>query len=75
MRQQRRASAQGLRSQRGQTILEYLVMLGVVLLLIIAFAKGGFNNAINAVFNSSSTVTTGTQTSLTGVDLTKAKNW
>lgn len=64
-----------LRNRRGQSILEFLIMLGVVLLLVIAFARGPFQGAINNVFGSSATVTTGTSDAVNNVNMQQAKNW
>jgi Flp pilus assembly pilin Flp len=67
--------AKRIRNTRGQAFLEYIVILGVMIVLIVAFASGGFKSAMDKTLNSSANTMNGATTVMDGVDLTKAKNW
>jgi Flp pilus assembly pilin Flp len=64
-----------LSNQRGQSFVEYLVILGIMIVLLVAFARGGFTSAMNNTLNSSANTMNTAQQVMSGVDLNQAKNW
>lgn len=70
--QLRKQRAVRLTNHRGQQFLEYLVILGVIIAAIVAFARGGFNTAVNGSLTSGQNVMQSAATAAGQVDLNKA---
>ena len=62
-------------NRKGQTFLEYLVMLGVVVAVILAFVNGLFRDSLNNSLTSGSQTLDEAKGILDGANLTEAKNW
>ncbi len=67
--------ANRIRNARGQAFLEYIVILGVMVALLVAFAWGGLRDGMNNTLNSTANTMNGATTVVNGVDLTQAKSW
>ena len=55
-------------------MLEYLIIIGVVVVLLIAFASGGFRTGMNSVLTSGQTFMNGAANQVNTVNLTGGKS-
>ena len=63
-----------LQNRRGQGMLEYLLILGVVVAAIVAFS-GLFQGSVTNTVNAGSATVDKSTAALSAVDMTTAKNW
>ena len=67
--------AKRIRNARGQAFLEYIVILGVMITLLVLFATNGLKPAMDNTLSSGANTMNGAKAVMDGVDLTQAKSW